>query len=304
MRNRFEGKSGARLLIDTIKEQRLIAGDSVIADEVAAKGELLEFSKDDTIIEQGAPDNDIYLILVGSCKIIVNGRVVATRSAGTHFGEMAAVEPSQPRSAGVVADTAVVLFKLSEVVFSELTDKYPLLWRRIAKELARRLEQRNALITTTHDKIRVFILSSVEALPIARAIQNAFEHDPYSVVVWTNGVFRASQYPLESLENQLDQSDFAIAIAQPDDMTIIRGKTENTPRDNVLFELGLFMGRLGRHRTLLMEPRDEDAKLPSDLKGITTILYKTETDHSLLPSALGPACNHIRNHIQNLGPNN
>jgi predicted nucleotide-binding protein len=45
----------------------------------------------------------------------------------------------------------------------------------------------------------------------------------------------------------VDASDFAIAIAQPDDVTKTRGKRKNTPRDNVIFELGFFMGRLGEN---------------------------------------------------------
>ena len=140
----------------------------------------------------------------------------------------------------------------------------------------------------------------MEALEIARTIQNAFEHDPFTVVVWTDGVFRASLYPIESLEREVDQSDFAIAIAQPDDVTDSRGLSAPSPRDNVIFELGFFMGR---QRALLMEPRGEEIRLPSDLTGLTTISYKF-SGGSDLASALGPACNRLRNIILELGPNN
>ena len=85
---------------------------------------------------------------------------------------------------------------------------------------------------------------------MARAIQNAFEHDPYTVTVWTDGVFVASRYPVESLEKELDESDFGIAIASPDDTVESRGKSVATARDNVVFEIGLFIGRLGRTRSL------------------------------------------------------
>jgi hypothetical protein len=108
-------------------------------------------------------------------------------------------------------------------------------------------------------------------------------------------VFRASQYPVESLERELDQSDFAIAIAQPDDQTESREQTKPTPRDNVIFELGFFMGRIGRHRSLLLEPRGEEVKLPSDLTGITAIAYKN--DPSNVADAMGPACNRVRDII-------
>jgi predicted nucleotide-binding protein len=156
-------------------------------------------------------------------------------------------------------------------------------------------------VTATHDKINVFIISSVEALEIARTIQNALAHD-FTIVLWTDGVFRASWYPIESLERQLDQSDFAIAVVQPDDMTSIRGTEVATPRDNVIFELGMFIGRLGRQRSFLIEPRGTEVKLPSDLAGITTVPYKY--DPSNLAASMGPACNRVREILKDLGPNN
>ena len=134
-------------------------------------------------------------------------------------------------------------------------------------------------------------------------MQNAFEHDPFTTVVWTDGVFKVANYPLQDLEAQIDDSDFAIAIAHADDLTESRGKDWPSPRDNVVFELGLFMGRLGRARAILMEPREEKIKLPSDLTGITTITYFYEKGVDAL-ALLAPACNRLRDHIIALGPNN
>jgi predicted nucleotide-binding protein len=272
-----------------------------LAERIAKMGSLIEVSPGTTIIEQGAEDNDVYLIIAGAFDILVNGRKVARRFANDHVGEMAAIQPSQRRSATNVASEPSVLCKLTEPQLSELGRDFPDIWRLIAKELARRLEQRNAHVTATHDKIRIFIVSSVEGLEIARTIQNAFEYD-FTVVVWTDGVFRASWYPIESLERQLDQSDFAIAIAQPDDITLSRGGSSPTARDNVIFELGLFIGRIGRQRSFLVEPRGEEVKLPTDLSGITALSYKYDPEN--LASAVGPACNRIRAIIKDLGPNN
>jgi predicted nucleotide-binding protein len=255
------------------------------------------------IIEQGGADNDVYLILAGSFDIVINGRLIAKRHPNDHVGEMAAIQPSQTRSAGVIASRTSVISRITNTAFLELASSFPDMWRLIARELARRLEQRNALVASTHDKIRVFIISSAEALPIARAIENAFEYDPFNVTVWTDGVFRASWYPVESLEQQLDNSDFAIAIASPDDVVESRGKSATTARDNVVFELGLFIGRLGRKRAFLLEPRGEEVKLPSDLTGITTIPYRPASDKET-PAVLGPACNKMREIILDLGPNN
>jgi len=302
MKGRFEGEAGRRLLVDSLKSQKLVGGNHTLAEEIAAIGEIIELTKDDMIIEQGAADNEVYLILAGAFVVLVNGKKVATRVPNDSLGEMAAVQPSQRRSASVIASEPSLVLKLTEAQLATLGGKFPEIYRSLAKELALRLMQRNFLITVPHERIRVFIISSVEALDIARAIQNAFEHDPFLVVIWTDGVFRASQYSIESLEKELDQSDFAIAIAQPDDTTASRDKSVRTPRDNVIFELGFFMGRLGRHRSLLLEPRGEEVKLPSDLSGITTIPYKYDAKN--LAAALGPACNRVRDVINELGPNN
>jgi CRP/FNR family transcriptional regulator, cyclic AMP receptor protein len=291
------------VLVDSLREQKLVGGDRGIADSIAEAGELMQVEPGTAIIKQDDQDHDVYLILAGLFDVIVNGRLIAKRGPTDHVGEMAAIQPSQTRSASVIASTTAVVCKLQSAEFLKISNSHSDIWRRIARELARRLEQRNALVTSTHDKVRVFIISSVEALPIARAIENAFEHDPFHITVWTDGVFRASWYPIESLEQQLDSSDFAIAIASPDDLVESRGKSVATARDNVIFELGLFIGRLGRKRSFLLEPRGDEVKLPSDLTGITTLTYRPASGKGIGP-ALGPACNRMREIIDDLGPNN
>jgi CRP/FNR family cyclic AMP-dependent transcriptional regulator len=301
MKNRFSGDVGRQALIDTLKDQKMVAGNAELAAEIATTGELLEIAAGTAIIQQGGEDSDVFLIVTGSFDIIVNGRMVASRFPNDHVGEMAAIQHTQKRSATVVSRENSVVVRFSEAQIVEFGKKHPDIWRRFAKELARRLEQRNALVTAVSDKIRVFIISSAEALEIARAIQNSFDHDPFSVTVWTDGVFQASYYAIESLERALDQSDVAIAVAEPDDITESRGKRKGSPRDNVIFELGFFMGRLGRHGSLLVEPRGEEIKLPSDLAGINTITYKY--DNKNVSASLATACNKLRDIIRELGPN-
>ncbi|MDD5272516.1 MAG: nucleotide-binding protein [Methylovulum sp.] len=303
MIRRFEGDAGKRLLIQTLLNQKIIAGNLDLANALADVLKLQAVKSGDLIIEQNASDNDIFLILAGAFEVIVNGRVVAMRTANDHVGEMAAIEPTQRRSASVRAKEESVVAKLSEEEFSGLGNKYPEIYRCIARELAKRLIQRNELVNLTRSKIRVFLISSVESLDVVRAIQNALAYDDLTVTVWADGVFKVASYALENLENQVDDSDFAIAIAHADDITEYRGKEWPTPRDNVLFELGLFMGRLGKKRAILMEPRDQGVKLPSDLTGITTIPYRFEKGKDTA-SLMAPACNLLRDHILSLGPNN
>lgn len=301
--DRFVGSAGERALRECLLAAKIVRGDVSLAEAFLAAGTLTSFAQGSALIEQAGDDNDLFLLIAGTCDIVVNGRTIAHRGPGDHVGEMAAIEPAQKRSASVVAASEVVALKVEEAAFHAIAHAHPNVYKDIARELARRLLQRNALVGGYRDRVRLFIISSAEALPIARGIQNALEHDPFSVVVWTDGVFRVANYTLQSLEDEVDRSDFAIAIAHADDLTAVRGTEWPTPRDNVVFELGLFMGRLGRARAILMEPREEKVKLPSDLAGVTTIPYRFEAGEDSAAS-LGPACNRLRDHINALGPNN
>jgi predicted nucleotide-binding protein len=298
---RFSGKNGEGALRDALATQKLVLGNAELVGELISRVELRATNPGQVLIEQGGSDNDIFLILAGRYEVVVNGRKIAERGSGDHVGEMAAILPSLRRSAMVRSLESGAVAKLSASQFVQLADKYPALWRQTAKTLTERLYQRNAYVTAAHERIRVFIISSAEALPIARAIQESFTQDPFDITVWTDGVFRASQYSVESLVHQLDVSDFAIAIAQADDLVLTRDSVRLAPRDNVLFELGLFIGRLGRHRSFLLEPLKDGVQLPSDLSGITTISYKAGRENELL-SLLGPACNQLRRIFNEIGP--
>lgn len=303
MHRRFEGDAGRRLRLEALATQKLVGGNRELAEALVDRLPIRRLATGERLIEQGDSDNTVYLILAGSFDVVVNGRVVGRRQPNDHVGEMAAIEPSQQRAASIVAIEDSVVAVLAESDLAEFGARYPEIYRCIARELARRLLQRNAFVNATHERIRVFIISSVESLPIARAIQNAFSHDTFLTTVWTDGVFKIASYTLQSLEDQIDTSDFAIAIAHADDLTQSRGKDWPSPRDNVIFELGLFMGRLGRARAILMEPREQGVKLPSDLAGITTIPYRYESGVDVA-AILAPACNALRDYILRLGPNN
>jgi predicted nucleotide-binding protein len=288
--------------VEALRSQKLVSGNGALAEELADAVELAVLEKGQVLIHQDGDENDVYFIIVGSFEVVVNGRRVAARGPGDCVGEMAAIEPTQRRSATVAASEPSVIGRLSEGQFTAIASRYPEMYRFIARELSRRLLQRNATIGAYRDKIRVFLISSGEAVAVARIIQNALSRD-FLVVPWTDGVFKVASYPLQSLEDELEKCDFAIAVAHADDMTESRGQDWPSPRDNVVFELGLFMGRLNRQRAILMEPREEKVKLPSDLAGVTTIPYRYVPGEDAA-AVMGPACNELRDHINRLGPFN
>ena len=139
---------------------------------------------------------------------------------------------------------------------------------------------------------QVFIGSSVEGLGVAEAI--AFDLQFFAdVTLWDQGVFHLSQGTLAALQEAAETSDFAILILTADDVTTRRGQTYVTARDNVIFELGFFMGHLGPERTFIVYSRDNSPTLPSDLAGITVATFAERADGNM-DAAVGPAAIQIR----------
>jgi hypothetical protein len=143
----------------------------------------------------------------------------------------------------------------------------------------------------------MFIGSSSEGKRIAETIQMVLD-DEIHCTVWNQGVFGLSGGTLESLVAAVDDYDFATLVLTPDDLLEKRDVKGRSPRDNVLFELGLFMGALGRDRTFIVHSRTKRPMLPSDLAGITPATYE---ERSNLEAALGPACTKIKRAIESTG---
>lgn len=305
MIERFEGIVGRRLLASALADQNISHGSKYIAEELLQVAELQEHSGGDVLIPQDCEKNDIFFVITGSFRIEINGRLVAVRQAGTHVGEMALIDCKARRCATVRAAETSVVAKVTEPDFSRIAAQYPEMWRRIAVELCGRLRNRNQSIRWPNEVPNVFICSSAENVFVAEQIQLGLSHHPSVVRVWTDQVFGPMKHTMEDLEREVIKADFAIAVVMGEDVVRTRKRQTAIPRDNVIFELGLFMGQLGRHRTIMIVPRGINLKLPSDLLGITPLMYSpptNPTDASILAAALGPVCTQLRTTFDAHGP--
>jgi predicted nucleotide-binding protein len=143
---------------------------------------------------------------------------------------------------------------------------------------------------------RTFIGSSSEGIEIANNVQTLLEYDLNSEI-WNQGtVFGLGDATLEALEQAVLAYDFGIFVFTPDDQLHTRGEFKPVARDNVIFELGLFIGKLTRKRAFIIHPAKKAIALPSDLAGITTATY--DPDKPNLAAALGPACQKIREAVK------
>lgn len=138
-------------------------------------------------------------------------------------------------------------------------------------------------------KPKIFIGSSVEGLNVAYAIQENLKFHA-ETTIWNQGVFNLSESTLESLINVLESSDFGIFVFSPDDYIKIRGKKDLAVRDNVLFELGLFIGKLGRSRSFIIVPDNKEFHLPTDLIGLTPGKYEANRNDKNFVAGTGNFC--------------
>jgi tetratricopeptide (TPR) repeat protein len=134
---------------------------------------------------------------------------------------------------------------------------------------------------------------------VARALEQHLEKHARTYV-WSSNLFEPGTTTIETLFQQLDLSDYAVLVMTPDDFLISKGHQQLAPRDNIVMEIGLFLGRLGRHRTFIIQPRYASIKLPSDLAGVTLVEYddKRFAQPREESAAVGSAATTIRRRIQ------
>lgn len=121
----------------------------------------------------------------------------------------------------------------------------------------------------------VFVGSSGEMETMATAVKSVLE-DGHKLDVrhWKDAI-TSGQTLIEGLVALLEIFDFGLFLLTGDDILTIRGHTVTGPRDNVILELGLFTGRLGRNRTFIIAEGgdDERPRLPTDLLGVLVGRY-------------------------------
>ena len=130
------------------------------------------------------------------------------------------------------------------------------------------------------DKPRIFLGSSGKQRKLLQELTRGLE-DVARVEPWTTS-FNPGTTTLERLLELAREVDFAAFVFARDDWTTNSPPASDpsrsgqaSPRDNVVFEAGLFGGALGMRRTFILHA--SGAKLPSDLLGLTSVRYEATT---------------------------
>lgn len=139
---------------------------------------------------------------------------------------------------------------------------------------------------------RIFVGSSVESAEVARAVKAELERLTDGTVTLWEHAFEAGTTLAEAFRDNLARHDFAVFVFAPDDRVVSRGHAQGAPRDNVVYELGLFTGALGPRHTFVIRPSGTSVKMPTDLAGIIyeTYRFPEEDSFEAIQGAVTTAC--------------
>jgi CRP-like cAMP-binding protein len=137
----YQGNEGRATLMNALRAQFLVDGNSDIAKLLASATQIREYKPGAALFSEGDRGGDLFFILEGQVSVRKRERELAVCGAKTHIGEIGLLEPFNGRSASVVAIDNVVVAQISLQKFTEIAESHPNLWRRMALALAHRLVQ-------------------------------------------------------------------------------------------------------------------------------------------------------------------
>jgi hypothetical protein len=155
-------------------------------------------------------------------------------------------------------------------------------------------------------KPKIFVGSSSEARDVAEQFCLNLGNEATPIPWWLAPEFQAMFSTLDGLLKACNQYDFGLFIMTPDDKFESRGKKGFSARDNVLFELGLFLGALGPERVFAVIQENDNTKkqvkIPVDLLGITIPRFIKKDNYTTI-SSINTACSQLLPIIRKRGPN-
>src|ERR1700733_11389556 len=122
-------------------------------------------------------------------------------------------------------------------------------------------------------KPQIFLASASEATRELDALTILLGKGHWALIKpWDVALEFSGTSMLSALLKIVEEIDFAVILYTGDDVVRSKGTLRSAPRDNVLFELGFFLARLGPDRVLVVSPI-KTPKIPSNYAGYGTISY-------------------------------
>lgn len=131
----------------------------------------------------------------------------------------------------------------------------------------------------TKIKPKIFFGSSSSGAAIGQKIKSYFEPHADCTFWSDSGVWEPNRSTFDNLIRMAGYFDFGVFVATSDDLTLTNDNIVIEPRDNVILEMALFLGALGRDKAFLFV--EKGIKLPSDFNGIYMPRFDPSDDSSI-----------------------
>lgn len=155
---------------------------------------------------------------------------------------------------------------LAVIALTTIRDLLCTPWDTLDQRLSRVLSE------TSPVGFRCFLGYAGKAADIAKGMKGYLkEHVPYLDLVDWKGDFTLGETLAEGIEKHSKTCQLAIFLLTKDDSVVTEDATHLSPRDNVVFEVGVFFGTVGRGHTILVV--EAGVELPSDWDGILHIPF-------------------------------
>lgn len=154
MTNKFVGRGGPQNRINVLLENSAVGQSSEIAKFISDNAEVVTYKKGDILIKQGSSENHIIFLLSGDVEITPSGQVPVVRSAPRTIGEMAALDPKQPRNATCIAKSDYVhVLRMNAQKIGTLVNIYPEFKTRLEADVRERFTERLGLRNNPNDML-------------------------------------------------------------------------------------------------------------------------------------------------------
>jgi len=133
------------------------------------------------------------------------------------------------------------------------------------------------------DKPRIFIGSSTPGYDSAQALKDHLSSSGDCYLWKEPGIWEPNQSTFDNLIRMCGYFDFGVFVATADDLTLHNNAIVIEPRDNVILEMALFLGAMGRDKSFLLV--EDGIQLPSDFDSIYMPRFKKGDPQSLQQAA-------------------
>ena len=135
------------------------------------------------------------------------------------------------------------------------------------------------------ERPKIFIGSSRPGYEVAKKVKACLSTENDCFLWQETEIWEINHSTFDNLLRLVMYFDFGVFVATADDLTLTNEQIVIEPRDNVILEMALFLGALGRDKSFLLI--EEGIKLPTDFSGISMPRFTAGMDGSIEQACTG-----------------